>query len=100
MSLSWYLLEPSANDMVEVIAFWNLYGRTHGYQLVPTVSNVGETNGYVPKRYHFKTLEEATEMISLHFVSNEERIEISRIINDFQICNYIKSFQKLVQELL
>jgi hypothetical protein len=39
-------------------------------------------------------------MISLHFVSNEERIEISRIINDFQICNYIKSFQKLVQELL
>ncbi len=41
MSLSWYLLELSANDMVEVIAFWNLYGRTHGYQLVPTVSNVG-----------------------------------------------------------
>jgi hypothetical protein len=41
MSLSWYLLEPSANDMVEVIAFWNLYGRTHGHQLVPTVSNVG-----------------------------------------------------------
>jgi hypothetical protein len=85
--------------MVEVIAFWNLYGRTHGCLLVPTVSNVGGPTVMFQK-YHFKSLEEATEMISLHFVSNEERIEISRIINDFQICNYIKSFQKLVQELL
>jgi hypothetical protein len=66
MSLSWYLLEPSANDMVEVIAFWNLYGRTHGYQLVPTVSNVGGPT-VMFQRYHFKTLEEATEMISFTF---------------------------------
>jgi glycosyltransferase involved in cell wall biosynthesis len=69
--------------------------------LVPIVPIIGGPTEYVPREYHFKTLEEAAERISSTFIiSNEERIKISNLVNDFSISRYINSFQKIVSGLL
>jgi glycosyltransferase involved in cell wall biosynthesis len=69
--------------------------------LVPIVPDIGGPTEYVPKKYHFKTLEEAADKIFYSFcISNAERIEISNFVNNFSISSYIKGFQKIVNDLL
>jgi glycosyltransferase involved in cell wall biosynthesis len=69
--------------------------------LVPIVPDIGGPTEYVPKKYHFKTLEEAADKIFYSFhISNAERIEISNLVNDFSISSYIKRFQRIVNDLL
>jgi glycosyltransferase involved in cell wall biosynthesis len=69
--------------------------------LVPIVPDIGGPTEYVPKKYHFKTLEEAADKIYYSFcISNAERIEISNFVNNFSISSYIKGFQKIVNDLL
>jgi glycosyltransferase involved in cell wall biosynthesis len=69
--------------------------------LVPIVPDIGGPTEYVPKKFHFKTLEEAADKIFYSFcISNAERIEISNFVNNFSISSYIKGFQKIVNDLL
>jgi glycosyltransferase involved in cell wall biosynthesis len=69
--------------------------------LVPIVPDVGGPTEYVPKKYHFQTLEEAVDKIASSLsVSSRERIKMSNVVRDFSLSNYITSFQKVIQKLL
>jgi glycosyltransferase involved in cell wall biosynthesis len=69
--------------------------------LVPIVPDIGGPTEYVPKKYHFQTLEEAVDKIASSLsVSDGERIEMSNVVHDFSLSNYIANFQKVMQELL
>ena len=69
--------------------------------LIPIVSDIGGQTEFVPSKYHFHTLEQATLIASNAF--NEpysERIKISDSVSKFSISNYIMNFQKVVNEML
>jgi glycosyltransferase involved in cell wall biosynthesis len=69
--------------------------------LVPIVPSVGGPTEYVPRKYHFQILEEAVDKVASTFcVSDRERIEVSNLVRNFSLSSYIRSFQKVVQELL
>ena len=69
--------------------------------LVPIVPSVGGPTEYVPKKYHFRVLEEAEDKIASAFCASiRERIEMSNLVRDFSLSSYIRGFQKVVQELL
>jgi glycosyltransferase involved in cell wall biosynthesis len=69
--------------------------------LVPVVSDVGGPTEFVPKKYHFYTLEEAVKIISTAFnTAYTERVQISNSVSKFSISNHIEGFQKIVNELL
>ena len=69
--------------------------------LVPVVSDVGGPTEFVPKKYHFHTLEEAVKIISTAFnTAHTERVQISNSVSKFSISNYVEGFQKIVNELL
>ncbi len=69
--------------------------------LIPIVSDVGGQTEFVPPKYHYHTLEQATQIASSAFnASYSERFKISNSVNKFSIPNYILNFQKLVNKLL
>lgn len=69
--------------------------------LIPIVSDVGGQTEFVPSKYHFRTLEQATQIASSAFdVSYSERIKISNSVSKFSIPNYITNFQRVVNGML
>ncbi|MBD0360079.1 MAG: glycosyltransferase [Nitrososphaeraceae archaeon] len=70
--------------------------------LVPIVSDVGGHTEFVPSKYHFHTLDHAAELIALAFkaTTDSERLAISNSTSKFSNANYVKSFQRILSELL
>jgi glycosyltransferase involved in cell wall biosynthesis len=69
--------------------------------LAPIVPNVGGQTEFVPEKYHFKSLDEAANLVSLSLsISNVERSEISDSVLKFSTSNYIKKFQSLLSQKL
>ena len=69
--------------------------------LAPIVPNVGGQTEFVPRKFHFKSLDEAANLISssLALLSSERR-QISDAVNIFSTSNYINNFQALLSEKL
>jgi glycosyltransferase involved in cell wall biosynthesis len=69
--------------------------------LIPIVPNKGGPTEFVPKEYHFNTLEQAAEIISSAFhLPSSKRLQMSNSVNKFSTCHYIKRFQHIVNGLL
>ena len=69
--------------------------------LVPVVSDIGGHTEFVPSKYHFHTLEHAADVIASAFeATNSERVAISNSTTRFSNSNYIKSFHRILSELL
>jgi glycosyltransferase involved in cell wall biosynthesis len=69
--------------------------------LVPVVSDIGGHTEFVPSKYHFHTLSHAADVIGLAFeATNSERRAISNSTTKFSNANYIKSFHRILSELL
>jgi glycosyltransferase involved in cell wall biosynthesis len=69
--------------------------------LVPVVSDIGGHTEFVPSKYHFHTLSHAADVIALAFeATNSERRAISNSTTKFSNANYIKSFHRILSELL
>jgi alpha-1,2-mannosyltransferase len=69
--------------------------------LVPVVSDTGGHTEFVPSKYHFHTLSDAADVIALAFeATNLERTTISNSTTKFSNANYIKSFHRILSELL
>jgi alpha-1,2-mannosyltransferase len=69
--------------------------------LAPIVPNIGGQTEFVPQRFHFKSLDEAADIISSCFaLSQLERRQISNSVTKFSNSNYIKNFQTLLSEKL
>lgn len=69
--------------------------------LVPIVSGVGGHTEFTPSKYHFNTLEHAADLIALAFkATNSERLAISNSTAKFSNANYVKSFHRILSELL
>lgn len=70
--------------------------------LVPVVSDVGGQTEFVPSKYHYHTLEQASEIIaSLGLdASDYERLQISNSVQRFSASNYMKNFQQIVDKLI
>jgi glycosyltransferase involved in cell wall biosynthesis len=70
-------------------------------QLVPVVSDFGGHTEFVPSKYHFNTLGHAADLIALAFeATNSERRAISNSTIKFSNANYIRSFHRILSELL
>jgi glycosyltransferase involved in cell wall biosynthesis len=70
-------------------------------QLVPVVSDIGGHTEFVPSKYHFHTLGHAADLIALAFeATNSERRAISNSTIKFSNANYIRSFHRILSELL
>ena len=69
--------------------------------LVPVVSDTGGHTEFVPSKYHFHTLSHAADVIALAFMATySERRAISNSTTKFSNANYIKSFHRILSELL
>jgi glycosyltransferase involved in cell wall biosynthesis len=69
--------------------------------LVPVVSDTGGHTEFVPSKYHFHTLSHAADVIALAFMATySERRAISNSTIKFSNANYIKSFHRILSELL
>jgi glycosyltransferase involved in cell wall biosynthesis len=69
--------------------------------LVPVVSDIGGHTEFVPSKYHFHTLEHAADVIASAFeATNSERMAISNSTIKFSNSNYIKSFHRILSELI
>jgi glycosyltransferase involved in cell wall biosynthesis len=69
--------------------------------LAPIVPNVGGQTEFVPRKFHFKSLDEAANLISSSLaLSSSERRQISDSVNMFSTSNYIDNFQALLSEKL
>jgi glycosyltransferase involved in cell wall biosynthesis len=69
--------------------------------LVPVVPNIGGQTEFVPQKFHFKSLDEAANIITSSFaLSQLERRDISDCVTKFSTSNYIKKFQTLLSEKL
>ncbi len=69
--------------------------------LVPVVSDTGGHTQFVPSKYQFHTLSHAADVIALAFeATNSERTAISNSTARFSNANYIKSFHRILSELL
>jgi glycosyltransferase involved in cell wall biosynthesis len=69
--------------------------------LIPIVSDIGGQTEFVPSKYPFHTLEQATVIASNAFDEPySERIKISNSVSKFSISNYIKNFQKVVNGMV
>jgi hypothetical protein len=68
--------------------------------LIPVVPDVGGHTEFVPQKYQFDILENASEIISSVFnVPYSERIQMSKPVKKFSISNYKIAFQQLVNSL-
>ena len=69
--------------------------------LIPVVPAIGGHTEFVPLKYQFHTFHEALESIAAAMeASLSERIRISNSVRRFSISNYIRSFQRIVKEIL
>jgi glycosyltransferase involved in cell wall biosynthesis len=70
--------------------------------LVPVVSDIGGHTEFVPSKYRFHTLDHAADLIALAFkaTSNSERRAISNSTTKFSNAYYIKSFHRILSEVL
>lgn len=69
--------------------------------LAPIVPNLGGQTEFVPQKFHFKSLDEAANLISSSLaLSSSERRQISDSVNRFSTSNYINNFQALLSERL
>ncbi len=69
--------------------------------LAPIVPNIGGQTEFVPQKFHFKSLNEAADLVSeLFLLSCPERRQISDSVTRFSTSNYIKKLQKLLSEKL
>jgi glycosyltransferase involved in cell wall biosynthesis len=70
--------------------------------LVPVVSNIGGHTEFVPSKYQYHTLRHAADLITLAFeaTTNSERLAISNSTTKFSDANYMKSFHRILSELL
>jgi hypothetical protein len=69
--------------------------------LVPIVADKGGQTEFVPKKYQYHTLEQASQIISLSLnVSYSERLLISKSVQKFSTSNYIKNFQQVISKLI
>jgi glycosyltransferase involved in cell wall biosynthesis len=69
--------------------------------LAPIVPNVGGQIEFVPRKFHFNSLEEAANLVSSSLsLSSSERRQISDSVVRFSTSNYIKNFQRLLFEKL
>ena len=70
--------------------------------LVPIVSDAGGHTEFVPSKYHFHTLDNAADLIALALESttDSERLAISDSSSKFSNANYVKSFHRILSELL
>ena len=70
-------------------------------QLVPVVSDIGGHTEFVPSKYHFHTLGHAADLIALAFeATSSERRAMSNSTIKFSNANYIRSFHRILSELL
>jgi hypothetical protein len=68
---------------------------------VPVVSDTGGHTEFVSSKYHFHTLSHAADVIALAFMATySERRAISNSTIKFSNANYIKSFHRILSELL
>jgi glycosyltransferase involved in cell wall biosynthesis len=69
--------------------------------LIPIVADKGGQTEFVPKKYQYRTLEQASQII-LHSLdaSDLERLNISNSVQRFSTSNYIKNFQHVVNKLI
>jgi glycosyltransferase involved in cell wall biosynthesis len=69
--------------------------------LAPIVPDIGGQTEFVPRKFHFKSLNEAAHLVSELFrLSCAERRQISDSVTRFSTSNYIKKFQDLLSEKL
>jgi hypothetical protein len=69
--------------------------------LAPIVPNVGGQTEFVPRKFHFKSLDEAADLVSSSLtLSGLERRQISDSVIRFSTSNYIRNFQTLLSEKL
>ena len=69
--------------------------------LFPIVPDVGGPTEFVPRNFHFNSLEKAADIVSSALDRPyEERIRISNSVEKFSTSNYILGFQSIVNELL
>ena len=69
--------------------------------LVPIVPDVGGQTEFVPQKFHFKSLDEAANLVSSSLsLSNSKRIEISDSVLGLSTSNYMKKFEGLLTEKL
>lgn len=69
--------------------------------LAPVVPNIGGQTEFVPQKFHFRSLDDAANIITSSFaLSQLERRDISDSVTKFSSSNYIKKFQNLLSEKL
>jgi glycosyltransferase involved in cell wall biosynthesis len=67
--------------------------------LIPIVPNIGGPTEFVPRKYQYRTLEQAAEIVSSAFhLQYAERVQISNSVNKFSNSHYIKGFQHILNE--
>ncbi|MBV9668729.1 MAG: glycosyltransferase family 4 protein, partial [Nitrososphaeraceae archaeon] len=69
--------------------------------LIPIVPSISGSAEFVPKQFHYSTLEQAAEIASSAFhISKAERLHISNSVNKFSSSHYIERFELIVNKLL
>lgn len=69
--------------------------------LIPIVPDIGGPTEFVSKKYQYRTLEQAAEIISSAFhLQYAERVQMSNSVNKFSNSHYIKGFQHILSELI
>jgi alpha-1,2-mannosyltransferase len=69
--------------------------------LIAVVPDIGGHTEFVPRKYQFHTLGEGVEAIVEGMLASEsERILLSDSVRKFSVTSYIRSFQKIVNDLL
>jgi hypothetical protein len=69
--------------------------------LIPVVPDIGGPTEFVPRKYQYRTLEQAAEIISSAFhLQYAERVQISNSVSKFSNSQYIKGLQHTINELV
>jgi hypothetical protein len=69
--------------------------------LIPIVPDLGGPTEFVSKKYQYRTLEQAAEIISSAFhLQYAERVQMSNSVNKFSNSHYIKGFQHILELIL
>jgi hypothetical protein len=65
------------------------------------VPDIGGPTEFVPRKYQYRTLEQAAEIISSAFhLPYAERVQISNSVNKFLNSQYIKGLQHMLNEMV
>jgi glycosyltransferase involved in cell wall biosynthesis len=69
--------------------------------LIPVVPDIGGPTEFVLRKYQYRTLEQAAEIISSAFhLQHAERVQISNSVNKFSNSQYIKGLQHILNEMV